>query len=146
MLIPCNIHLRYIIPWYAQLSFSIKESDDDVKLNWKTSMIFISGIIRIIIQKDTLCTNWKICDLFLPRSSQFYLPENAQFFIFCFILFYVTFFFFTCPQLVRLCAKLPLFLTIICNRKWIFKCVLTLSWRRSLSYRNQSIDLRVSIW
>ena len=146
MLIPCNIHLRYIIPWYAQLSFSIKESDDDVKLNWKTSMIFISGIIRIIIQKDTLCTNWKICDLFLPRSSQFYLPENAQFFIFCFILFYFTFSFFTCPQLVRLCAKLPLFLTIICNRKWIFKCVLTLSWRRSLSYRNQSIDLRVSIW
>ena len=137
MLILCNIHLRYIIPWYAQLSFWIKESDHDVKLNWKDIID-----IHLWNNKDNHPEGYVMYKLknmwfiFAQIESILSARERSIFyFLFYFILFY--FFFF---------SKLPLFLTIICNRKWIFKCVLTLSWRRSLSYRNQSIDLRVSIW
>ena len=35
MLILCNIHMGYIIPSYAQLSFFMKKSDHDIKLNWR---------------------------------------------------------------------------------------------------------------
>ena len=38
-------------------------------------MIFISGIIDIIIHKNTLYTN-KICDLFFPKLSQFFCPTT----------------------------------------------------------------------
>ena len=41
-----------------------------------TSMIFISGIISIIMQENSL-------DLFLPVFRRFF-PENVRFFLFCF--------------------------------------------------------------
>ena len=35
MLILCNIYLRYLISWYAQLFISLKKSDHDIKLKWR---------------------------------------------------------------------------------------------------------------
>ena len=42
-------------------------------------MISISEIIRIIIQKNTLCTK-KMCDLFLPKLRQFFARKSFFFF------------------------------------------------------------------
>ena len=42
-------------------------------------MISISEIIRIIIQKNTLCTK-NVCDLFLPKLRQFFAKKSFFFF------------------------------------------------------------------
>ena len=42
--------------------FFNEKSDHDVKLNW-WSMIFISGVISMVFQKNTLCTS-KICVIY----------------------------------------------------------------------------------
>ena len=42
--------------YIISLVFSMKKSDHDVKLNWY-SMIFISAVMSIIIQKNMLCAN-----------------------------------------------------------------------------------------
>ena len=44
-------------------------------------MISISEIIRIIIQKNTLCTK-NMCDLFLPKLRQFFARKSFFFFFF----------------------------------------------------------------
>ena len=44
-------------------------------------MIFMSGIMRIIIQKNTLCTNNISVINFCPNCVKF-LPKNGLFFIF----------------------------------------------------------------
>ena len=60
-------------------------------------MIFISGVINIIIQKNTLCTSKVLLIYFCPNCVNF-LPENVQFFLSFFLKG-------AAPQLVRLCSK-----------------------------------------
>ena len=47
-------------------------------------MIFISGIISIIIQKDTLCTNKIRVIYLLPELSQFFIQKRSFFHSFFF--------------------------------------------------------------
>ena len=97
MLIMCSIHLRYIIAWYAHLSFSMKKANMMLKQIGEVNEIHLSN--NKYTQKNTLCTN-KI--YFCPICVNC-LPKNVHFF----------FFFFlegghcplSLPQLVRLCAR-----------------------------------------
>ena len=58
--------------------FSMKKSDEDVKLNW-TSMIFISEAISIITRRNTLCKK-KFCNFFflLLDLSQFFIQKYSM--------------------------------------------------------------------
>ena len=72
--------LSYSCYWYGQLSFQWK------KQPWcwsklEVSLIFISGIISIIIQKNTICTN-KIRVIHFCPNFVFFLPENVHSFYF----------------------------------------------------------------
>ena len=60
------------------VSFSMKKFDHNVKLNW-LSMIFIFGVISIIIQKNTLCTN-KIRVIYFWQNYVIFLPKYVHFF------------------------------------------------------------------
>ena len=90
MLILCNIHLRYIIPWYAQLSFWIKESDHDVKLNWKDIID-----IHLWNNKDNHpeeCVMYKLKNMwfiFVQIESILFARERS---IFYFLFYFVCFF------------------------------------------------------
>ena len=72
-------NVLYVVP----IVFLIAKSDYDVKLNlWL--MIFISGIISIIIQKNRLCTNkirvfcfYHNCVNFLSQNPGFCPPACA---------------------------------------------------------------------
>ena len=69
------------------------KSDHDVKSNWGLS-IFLSRIISIIMQKNTLCTSKINVIYFFPNSVNV-LPEKVHFFFyFVFHLFINLFLFF----------------------------------------------------
>ena len=69
MLVLWNIHLRYKLPWYGQLSFLIKKSDHDGKLNFNDIHLW-----NIKHNLHTWCTNNCVIH-FWPNFVNF-LPEN----------------------------------------------------------------------
>ena len=81
MLIMCSIHLRYIIAWYAHLSFSMKKANMMLKQIGEVNEIHLSN--NKYTQKNTLCTN-KIYVIYFCPSCVNCLPKNAHFFIFFF--------------------------------------------------------------
>ena len=50
-------------------------------------MIIISGVVSIVFQKNTLCTN-KICVIYFCPNCVKFLLENVIFFIYLFIFFF----------------------------------------------------------
>ena len=82
MLIMCSIHLRYIIAWYAHLSFSMKKANMMLKQIGEVNEIHLSN--NKYTQKNTLCTN-KIYVIYFCPSCVNCLPKNAHFFIFFFL-------------------------------------------------------------
>ena len=119
----------------ANCLFQWKKSDYDVKLNRETSMIFISGIITIIIQKNTLCSN-KVCVIyFWPNCVNFWLKK--------FIIYFLRGAMVPsapplCPQLVRLYGWEWFQFQVICKSNSIF-------WNRIPRVRACMITIR-HIW
>ena len=85
-------------------------------------MIFISGLISIIIQKNTLCANKTRVICFLPELRQFFVPKT---FIFLFLGGRMGGAGATAPlppQLIRLCRRFGFFgkiINMVCEDKII---------------------------
>ena len=74
--------------WYGQLPFSMEEKPPWCYNKLETPMMLISGIISLIIQKNTLGKN-KIRAIFLcPNYVNFFAGKRSLFYLFIYLFIY----------------------------------------------------------